>query len=44
MFNSDVDSVSLGLGWREGRFLFDYALGVKKAVGNAHHFSLGVRL
>lgn len=44
LFNRDIDSLSLGIGFKEGRFLLDYALGVKKAVGNDHHFSLGVRL
>jgi hypothetical protein len=43
VFNRDIDSLSLGIGLREGRFVFDYALGVKKSLSNAHHFSLGIR-
>lgn len=43
-FNRDLDSLSLGIGLKEGRFLLDYALGVKRAIGNTHHFALGVRL
>ena len=42
-FNSP-DSLTLGLGIREGRCIFDYALGLARALGSAHHFSLGVRL
>ena len=43
VFNRDLDAFSIGLGMREGRFVADYALGVKKALGNDHHISLGVR-
>ena len=43
-FNSSVNGVSVGLGVRQGRFAFDYALGIEKSLGNAHHVSLGVRL
>lgn len=42
VFNRDLDSFSFGLGFREGRFIFDYALGVKRAFNNLHHFSVGV--
>lgn len=43
-FNSDVDQVALGIGLRQSRFQFDYALGVKRAIGVEHHVSFGVRL
>lgn len=43
-YNSSANGLSIGLGLREGRFIFDYALGIEKNVGNAHHVSLGVRL
>jgi len=43
-FNNEADSVSLGLGLRQGRFLFDYALGIKRVIGVEHHFSFGIRL
>jgi len=36
--------VSLGLGLHESRFVFDYALGVKRSIGVEHHVSFGVRL
>jgi hypothetical protein len=42
LFNRSVDAFSMGIGFKEGRFLLDYALGVKKEVTNTHHFSIGV--
>lgn len=44
VFNSDVDTFSFGVGLRQRRFGFDYALGVKRALGVEHHISFGVRL
>jgi hypothetical protein len=43
-FNDPTQSVSLGFGMREGRFIVDYAFGVRRDVTNEHHVSLGVRL
>jgi hypothetical protein len=43
-FNSTANGLALGVGFREGRFLIDYAMGLQKTLGNVHHFSLGVRL
>ncbi|MDE2039401.1 MAG: PorV/PorQ family protein [Elusimicrobia bacterium] len=43
LFNSS-DSFSMGIGIREGRYVFDYALGLARALGSAHHFSIGLRL
>lgn len=42
-FNNAANGLALGLGFREGRFLLDYAMGLQKSLGNAHHLSLGVR-
>lgn len=41
LFGRDLDSLTLGFGLRQGRISFDYALGVLKKVGNAHHLSIG---
>lgn len=43
LFNRDIDSVTAGIGFREKRFVFDYALGVKRAISNVHSFSVGVQ-
>jgi hypothetical protein len=43
LFGRDLDSLTVGLGMKEGRFTFDYALGVMKTVKNAHHISFGVK-
>jgi hypothetical protein len=42
-FNSDTNSVAAGIGVREGRFQFDYGLGVQRALGSAHHVTVGAR-
>ncbi len=42
VFNSLLDSVTLGVGAREGRFFLDYALGDQRAFSTAHHFVFGV--
>ncbi len=42
-FNSDSEGLTIGVGMREGRFLIDYALAPKRALGQAHHVGLGVR-
>lgn len=42
-FNSPSDSATIGFGIKESRFIFDYAVGVKRAVNNMHHFSLGFK-
>ena len=44
LFDQVAGGFSLGVGVKEGRFLFDYALGVKKEVSQVHHISLGIRL
>ncbi len=41
LFGRDLDSLTIGFGLRQGRVVFDYALGVLKKVGNAHHLSIG---
>lgn len=43
LFNRDLDSLTVGIGFKEKRFFFDYALGVKRAIKNVHNFSLGVQ-
>lgn len=43
LFNRDADGASAGVGLREGRWTLDYAMASKKALGNAHHVSLGAR-
>lgn len=42
LVNNDGQNVAFGVGLREGRFLFDYAMGVTKALNNTQSFSLGV--
>lgn len=41
VFDSLVDSFTLGVGLKEGRYFLDYALGDQRAFSNAHHFVLG---
>lgn len=41
LVNRDLDALSVGVGLREGRFSFDYAVSVKRQVQNAHHVTLG---
>lgn len=43
LFARELDSLTVGLGVREGRFTFDYAIGVMKRLQNVHHLSFGVR-
>lgn len=43
LFGRELDSLTVGLGAREGRFTFDYALGVMKKLQNVHHLGFGVR-
>lgn len=43
VFNNQSDWGSVGFGIKERRFLFDYALGMKRSLNNIHHFSLGFR-
>lgn len=42
LFNRDLDAFAFGVGLREGRFSFDYAVSVKRAVRNAHNVTLGL--
>ena len=42
IFNQDLDSLTLGMGFKESRFFFDYALGIKSEINNVHNFSLGI--
>jgi hypothetical protein len=42
IFNSDPGSLNLGVGFKEGHFLFDYAASLKRDVGNVNHFAIGV--
>ncbi len=43
LFNRELDSLSIGLGFRQHRFVLDYALGVMRSIKNIHHVSLGYR-
>ena len=43
VLNRDLDSFTFGIGLAEKRFSLDYALAVKRAINNAHHFTFGVR-
>lgn len=43
LFGRELDSLTVGVGMREGRWSFDYALGVMKTVQNVHNLSLGIR-
>jgi len=42
VINSDSSSSAFGVGLKEGHFLFDYAIGVTRALNNTQNFSLGV--
>lgn len=42
VFNSDASASSFGFGVKEGRFLFDYALGVTKNLNNTQNIAIGV--
>lgn len=43
LFNRDLDAFSLGLGFKDKRFIMDYALGVRRALNKTHHVTLGVQ-
>lgn len=42
-FNQTADGLAFGVGLREGRFVFDYAMVTKRDLGNVQDLSLGVR-
>ena len=42
LLNRDSDSLTAGVGLKEGRLSLSYALGVKRSVSNVHNVSLGV--
>jgi hypothetical protein len=43
VFNQAADGLAFGVGLREGRFLFDYAMVTKKDLGNVQDLTLGMR-
>ena len=42
LFNRDIDSLTVGAGFRDKRFLLDYAVGLKEALSNTHLLTLGI--
>jgi len=41
LFNRDIDGLTIGVGFKEGRFIADYAVGLEKTLGDVHRFSIG---
>ena len=41
--NSDYARLTVGVGFREGRFTLDYAMAEKRTLGQTHYASFGVR-
>ncbi|MFA6003446.1 MAG: PorV/PorQ family protein [Elusimicrobiota bacterium] len=42
-FSDEPGALALGIGLRQGPWIFDYGLGVVKDVTNSHHFNLGLK-
>ncbi|MBI4055202.1 MAG: PorV/PorQ family protein [Elusimicrobia bacterium] len=43
LFGRDVDSITIGMGLKEGRYVFDYAIGLMEKLEDVHRLSFGVR-
>jgi hypothetical protein len=42
VFNNEERRASFGIGLKEGRFLFDYAFGISRALENTQNFAVGI--